>query len=90
MEYYHSKGAYQATIHAIISERQRQILHILDNNQVLLIDSNQVPYVEDYQTVMESKKLFFYVTGEPQTTIKVSLPDELTYKNKKIVKVKVV
>lgn len=90
VEYYHQKGGYQAVVHVIIDEKQRQIVHILDNEQILLMDKDQKPWIHDYNTVMESKKLFFYVKTAKPTEVEIVIPENKTYKNHNIIKVKVV
>lgn len=90
VEYYHSLGGHRAMVHSIIDEKQREILHILDTEEILLIDSDGNLHVEDYETVLSSKKLFFYKTNDTHNDVSMVLPEGKTYLNKKTVNVKVV
>lgn len=90
VEYYHSLGGHRAMVHSIIDEKQREILHILDTEDILLIDSDGNLHVEDYDTVLASKKLFFYKTSDTYTENKIVIPEGYTYLGKKTVNVKVV
>lgn len=90
VEHYHSLGGFRVMVHSIMDEKQREILHILDDSSILLIDSRDILHIADYDEVMSSKKLFFYKTTEKYTNKTLRLPEDATYSGKTTVTVKVV
>lgn len=90
VEYYHSLGGHRAMVHSIIADKQREILHVLDDESVLLIDSRSNLHIADYNDVLESKKLFFCKKVDNYETLELTIPQSLTYQGNNIIKVKVV
>lgn len=90
VEYYHSTGGHRAIVHSIIDDVQREILNILDDETVLLINSEGSLCVMPYDDVVSSKKLFFYKASEEYNEVSLSIPDGMTYAGKNTVSIKVV
>lgn len=57
---YNSIGGKGVFVYSVIEGQKRLIVDVLDDNHVLLFDSNKNLVVEQYETILNSKKLFKY------------------------------
>lgn len=72
VDYYHSIGGTGAMVQTIIDGRSYQIICVTDQNSVLCVNADREPVLFTYETVITSKKLFYYNSGETkEVTIEI-------------------
>lgn len=74
IDYYNINNGQNVKIFCAINNKKYRILYILDSNEVLLLDRDNKLVVEEYTTVDESRKIFFF-EPEPEK-VKRELPDD--------------
>lgn len=82
VDYYRQLGGKHVAVFIALDHEKYMILEATKDNRVILVDRQNNIRLEDYDTVMESKKMFYYI--EEPFEYKVSIPahiQEITYNN---------
>lgn len=82
VDYYRQLGGSHVAVFVAIDKEKYMILEATTDNRVILLDKDNNVKLEDYQVVMESKKMFYYI--EQPFKYKITLSDtisDITYNN---------
>lgn len=82
VDYYRQIGGRHVAVFIAIDKNKYMILEATKDNRVILVDKDNNIKLEDYDTVMESRKMFYYI--EEPFEIKIKLPEhvrDITYNN---------
>ena len=82
VDYYRQLGGKHVAVFIALDREKYMILEATKDGRVILVDRQNNIKLEDYETVMESKKMFYYI--EEPFEYKVSIPyhiQEVTYNN---------
>lgn len=71
IDYYNLNLGKNVSIFCALEQKKYRILYILDNEEVLLLDREDNLVVEDYDTVDESRKVFFFESEPEKVTRKL-------------------
>ncbi|WRW34707.1 portal protein [Staphylococcus phage CF5] len=76
IDYYRQIGGKHVAVFIAIDKKKYMILEATKNNKVILVDRDNNIVLEDYDTVMESKKMFYYI--EEPFEVKIKIPQHIT------------
>ena len=82
VDYYRQIGGRHVAVFIAIDKQKYMILEATKDNRVILLDKDNNILLEDYDLVIESKKMFYYI--EEPFEYKINLPkniSELTFNN---------
>lgn len=83
VDYYRQIGGKHVAVFIAIDKKKYMILEATTDGRVLLVDRDNQVVLEDYDLVMQSKKMFYYI--EEPIEIEKELPKDivgLRYNNK--------
>ncbi|AAX92410.1 hypothetical protein TwortDSMZ_092 [Staphylococcus phage Twort] len=61
VDYYRQIGGTHVAVFIALEKEKYMILEATTDNRVILVDKNNNIVLEDYNVVMESKKMFYYI-----------------------------
>lgn len=87
IDYYYLNGGENVKIFSILNDNKYRILGITDDGDVILGTRDDKAFVEQFTTVFESQKIFFY--AEETVTKEIDLPQGCTYLSKHSMSIRV-
>ena len=82
VDYYRQIGGKHVAVFIALNKVKYMILEATKDNKVILVDKDNNILLEDYDIVMESKKMFYYI--EEPFEVKINIPQhirDVTYNN---------
>ncbi|AKA61270.1 portal protein [Staphylococcus phage Stau2] len=82
VDYYRQIGGKHVAMFIAIDKVKYMVLEATKDNKVILVDKDNNIVLEDYDIVMESKKMFYYI--EEPFEVKINIPkhiQDITYNN---------
>lgn len=82
IDYYRQIGGKHVAVFIALDKEKYMILEATKDGRVILIDKNNNLRLEDYDVIMECKKMFYYI--EEPFEYKIQLPEniqEITFNN---------
>ncbi|WOZ17508.1 hypothetical protein [Staphylococcus phage vB_SauM-T-SE-G1] len=82
VDYYRQIGGKHVAVFIALNKVKYMILEATKDNKVILVDKDNNILLEDYDVVMESKKMFYYI--EEPFEVKINIPQhirDVTYNN---------
>lgn len=82
IDYYRQIGGKHVAVFIVLDKEKYMILEATKDGRVILIDKNNNLRLEDYDVIMECKKMFYYI--EEPFEYKIQLPEniqEITFNN---------
>lgn len=82
VDYYRQIGGQHVAVFIAIDKVKYMILEATKDGKVIIVDGDNNIVIEDYDVVMESKKMFYYI--EEPFKVKIDIPDhirDITYNN---------
>lgn len=73
VSYYREQGGYKVFVYSLINKSKNLIVDVTNTEEILLLDSNNKPFIENYKTIKNSRKYFSF-NEEPFYT-EVTLQD---------------
>lgn len=82
IDYYRQIGGKHVAVFIALDKEKYMILEATKDGRVILVDKNNNLRLEDYDVIMECKKMFYYI--EEPFEYKIQLPEniqEITFNN---------
>ena len=76
IDYYRQIGGKHIAVFIAIDKQKYMILEATKDDRVILIDKDNNIVLEDYNTVMQSRKMFYFI--EEPFEVKVDIPEHIS------------
>ena len=76
IDYYRQIGGKHIAVFIAIDKQKYMILEATKDGRVILIDKDNNIVLEDYNTVMQSRKMFYFI--EEPFEVKVDIPEHIS------------
>ena len=84
VDYYRQLGGKHVCVFIALDKKKYMILEATTNNKVILVDKDNNIVLEDYTTVFNSRKMFYYIQKPFEVKLDLSQDiHKITYNNSK-------